>query len=158
MKVSEIKNHLKKLSTIAFELPNGELVPKHFHVTEVGKVHKHFIDCGGTIREEEVVNFQLWSANDYNHRLHPEKLLQIIELSEKTLGIKDVNIEVEYQGETIGKYELGFNGKNFTLGNKATACLAEEQCGITPKEKPKIRISALGNQRKNECDPNSGCC
>ena len=81
MNISEIKNHLKNLETIAFELPNGSLVPEHFHVTEVGEVTKHFIDCGGTIRHEKVANFQLWSADDYNHRLHPEKLVKIIELS-----------------------------------------------------------------------------
>ena len=50
MKLSEIKNQLKKLTTIAFQLPNGELVPSHFHVTEVGKITKHFIDCGGVVR------------------------------------------------------------------------------------------------------------
>lgn len=49
MKVPEIKNHLKKLSAIAFELPNRELVPKHFHVTEAGKVPKHFIGYGSTV-------------------------------------------------------------------------------------------------------------
>ena len=38
MKLSEIKKELNSLTTIAFQLPNGELVPNHFHVTEVGKV------------------------------------------------------------------------------------------------------------------------
>ena len=58
MKLSQIKSALKNLSTITFQLPNGDLVPRHFHVTEVGKVTKHFIDCGGTVRTKEVVNFQ----------------------------------------------------------------------------------------------------
>jgi hypothetical protein len=96
MKLSEIKKSLNELETICFQLPNGTLIPSHFHVTEVGKITKHFIDCGGTVRQEEVVNFQLWNANDYDHRLHPEKLLQIIERSEKILGIEDLEIEVEY--------------------------------------------------------------
>ena len=77
MKLSEIKKELQLLETIAFKLPNGDLVPSHFHVTEVGKITKHFIDCGGVIRKEEKVNFQLWEANDYDHRLHPEKLEHI---------------------------------------------------------------------------------
>jgi hypothetical protein len=34
--------------------------------------------------------------------------LDIIELSEKILGIEDYEIEVEYQAETIGKYDLSF--------------------------------------------------
>ena len=90
MKLSAIKKTLKNLETIAFELPDGTLVPRHFHVTEVGKVSKHFIDCGGTVRKEEVANFQLWEANDYDHRLHPEKLVNIIELSEKVLELEDL--------------------------------------------------------------------
>src|SRR5665648_35990 len=104
MKLSEIKTILKKTDLIQFELPEGELVPGHFHVTEVGKVTKHFIDCGGSVRKEEVANLQLWNANDYDHRLHPNKLLNIIELSEKVLKLGDLEIEVEYQGGTIGKY------------------------------------------------------
>jgi hypothetical protein len=114
MKLSEIKNHLKELNTIAFQLPNGNLVPSHFHVTEVGKVTKDFIDCGGKVRNETVINFQLWEANDYDHRLHPEKLVNIIELSEKIFDFDDLEIEVEYQGkETIGKFGLDFNGQIF---------------------------------------------
>ena len=81
MTIQEIKKELGNLSEIAFQLPNGELVPSHFHVTEVGKVTKHFIDCGGTVRNEVVANFQLWEENDYDHRLHPKKLIHIIELS-----------------------------------------------------------------------------
>lgn len=155
MKLSEIKNKLNQLETISFQLPNGEFVPSHFHVTEVGKITKHFIDCGGTVRNEEVVNFQLWNANDYNHRLHPEKLIHIIELSEKVLGIEDLEIEVEYQAETIGKFGLDFDGKNFLLTSKQTDCLAKDNCGIPPK-KQKIQLSEM--QTANSCAPGSGCC
>jgi len=155
MKLSAVKSALKNLETIAFQLPNGELVPSHFHVTEVGKVTKHFIDCGGTVRHEEVVNFQLWSADDYDHRLHPEKLVHIIQLSEKTLGLEDAEIEVEYQGNTIEKYSLDFDGTNFLLTTKQTDCLAKDNCGI-PVEKPKVKLSEL--EKAPVCEPNSGCC
>lgn len=154
MKLSEVKSALKKLKTIGFQLPNGELVPSHFHVTEVGKITKHFIDCGGTVRDEEVVNFQLWNANDYDHRLHPEKLINIIELSEKVLGIEDLEVEVEYQGETIQKFGLEFDGYGFLLTSKQTDCLAKDKCGI-PAEKPKVKLSEL---QTTNCSPNSGCC
>ncbi|UGS22672.1 DUF6428 family protein [Flavobacterium channae] len=158
MKLSEIKSELKKLSAIAFQLPNGELVPNHFHVTEVGKVSKHFIDCGGTVRTEEVVNFQLWEANDYGHRLHPEKLLHIIELSEKTLGLPEAEIEVEYQmATTIGKFNLDFDGTNFLLTTKVTDCLAKDKCGI-PTEKPKVKIGEWKPKETSCCSPDSGCC
>ncbi|UAB86036.1 hypothetical protein INR75_08585 [Zunongwangia sp. SCSIO 43204] len=158
MNLSEVKNKLKQLQNIAFELPNGELVPNHFHVTEVGKITKHFIDCGGTVRNEEVVSFQLWNANDYDHRLHPEKLLKIIELSEKTLNIDEsLMVEVEYQGQSIEKYGLDFDGKNFLLSTKQTDCLAKDKCGI-PEDKPKMKLSELQATQASCCTPNSGCC
>src|SRR5690606_5252801 len=156
MKLSEFKEHLKASKQIAFRSPDGRLVPTHFHVTEVGKINKHFIDCGGTVRNEEVVNFQLWNANDYNHRLHPEKLVHIIELSEKVLGLQDSEIEVEYQGETISKFGVGFNGTNFLLITKQTDCLAKDNCGV-PQEKKKVPLSQL-KEETISCAPGSGCC
>lgn len=155
MKLSEVKNKLNQLNKISFQLPNGELVPNHFHVTEVGKIIKHFIDCGGTVRNEEVINFQLWNANDSDHRLHPEKLLNIIELSEKVLGIADLEIEVEYQADTIGKFGLDFDGTNFLLTTKRTDCLAKDQCGI-PVEIAKVKLSDLRNEPC--CSPDGNCC
>src|SRR5690554_1955928 len=155
MKLSEIKNKLNHLEKIAFQLPNGEFVPSHFHVTEIGKITKYFIDCGGTVRNEEVVNFQLWNADDYDHRLHPEKLLHIIELSERVLGIEDLEIEVEYQADTIGKFGIDFDGKNFLLTHKQTDCLAKDKCGI-PEENPKLKLSEL--KTESSCTPGGGCC
>jgi hypothetical protein len=156
MKLSEIKKQLSTLDNVAFVLPNGAYVPEHFHVTEVGLITKSFIDCGGKQRKETVVNFQLWDANDFEHRLKPKRLLDIIELSKKVLEIGDYETEVEYQAETIGKYDLGFNGKDFTLVNKLTACLAEDQCGI-PQEKQKVNLSKTPSQN-NSCAPGGGCC
>lgn len=156
MRISEIKEQLTNLENVTFMLPNGSFVPEHFHVTEVGLVTKNFIDCGGKVRNETVVNFQLWNANDFEHRLKPKKLLDIIALSEKILGIVDFEIEVEYQAETIGKYDLGFEGTTFILMNKQTACLAEDQCGI-PTEKEKVKLSEISS-KTNSCVPGGGCC
>ena len=155
MKLSNVKTVLSQLETLKFVLPNGDLVPRHFHVTEVGKITKHFIDCGGTVRNEEVVNFQLWNANDYDHRLHPEKLLKIIELSENILDLEDAEIEVEYQGTTIQKFGLDFDGKNFMLTSKQTDCLAKDKCGV-PQEKPKVELSELNDEPC--CSPDGNCC
>jgi hypothetical protein len=157
MKLSSVKNSLSQLQSVNFQLPNGVFVPKHFHVTEVGIINKRFIDCGGTLRDETVVNFQLWEAGDFDHRLAPQKLNDIIKLSEEKLGIEDLEVEVEYQGETIGKYDLDFNGSHFLLVAKKTNCLAPDQCGI-PQEKPRIRLSALNATASGACTPGSGCC
>ena len=157
MKLSQIKNQLQQLNDVNFKLADGTMVPAHFHVTEVGLITKHFIDCGGTVRDEKVVNFQLWNANDTDHRLKPQKLLNIISLSEKTLGIEDLEIEVEYQSDTIGKYGLDFDGENFILTTKQTNCLAQDKCGIPP-EKLKVNMADLQTEKTACCTPGSSCC
>lgn len=156
MRLSEFKITLKGLDVIEFQLPNGSKVPSHFHVTEVGSVNKHYIDCGGNIRNENVVSFQLWEANDYDHRLNPDKLTSIIELSESKLGLTDQEIEVEYQGETIGRYGVDFENGVFLLTSLKTDCLAQDKCGI-PAEKLRVSLSDLKNA-KSSCTPGSGCC
>lgn len=160
MKLSILKQHLANLPEINFALPDGSFVPSHFHVTEVGLVAKHFIDCGGTERKETVINFQLWEAGDYDHRLAPQKFMQILEISKKIIGEADLDIEVEYQRDTIGKYGLGFNGKQFLLTPKQTACLAQDACGI-PAAKMKRTISelkAVTSETSACCTPGGGCC
>jgi len=158
MTIEEIKAHLSALEGVNFQLPNGQFVPEHFHVTEVGLVSKHFIDCGGVERMEKVANFQLWNANDTEHRLKPQKLINIINLAQTKLGIEDLEIEVEYQGETIGKYNLNYDStaKVFQLVSKQTNCLAQDACGIN-QSKPKINLLDLVAQ-SNCCDKNGGCC
>ena len=157
MKLSEIKKYLNAATAVNFVLPNGTFVPEHFHVTEIGVVTKKFIDCGGTVRNEKVANFQLWDANDYDHRLKPQKLLNIIGLSEKVLDIEDLEIEVEYQNDTIGKYNLDFNGQDFVLTTKQTNCLAQDKCGIPP-EKLKVSLNELQSMNQSCCLPDGGCC
>ena len=160
MKLSDVKNVLQNLNEVTFKLPNGAFVPPHFHVTEVGVITKQFIDCGGTVRNEQVINFQLWEANDFDHRLAPQKLANIIDLSERVLRLPDAEVEVEYQAETIGKYGLYFNAaaNNFELTTKTTNCLAQDKCGIPP-EKLKVNLSELTSTETNNCcTPGSGCC
>ncbi len=113
MLLSQFLFALNQVETVHFITPTGARVPSHFHITEVGQIQKHFIDCGGTERKENKVNFQLWSSDDVDHRLQPQKIIDIIRLSQQRIGISDHAIEVEYQGETIGKYGLDFDGTNF---------------------------------------------
>ena len=155
MKLSEVKHILGTVETVDFKLEDGTMVPEHFHVTEVGVISKHFIDCGGVVRKESKANFQLWDANDFEHRLKPGKLLDIIGLSEKVLGLEDLEIEVEYQSSTIGKYSLAFDGSDFLLLNMHTACLANDACGI-PAVEQKVNLASL--PLVNSCTPGGGCC
>ena len=48
MNVGELRAVLTNHPDAALHLmlPDGDFVPAHFHVTEVGRVQKDFIDCG----------------------------------------------------------------------------------------------------------------
>lgn len=149
MTIAELWEILPGLKTISFRNADGTIIPAHFHLTEVGLVTKHFIDCGGVERTESVANFQLWVADDYEHRLTPTKFQKILGLSQKILGeSQNLSIEVEYQQETIGKFGLGFEEGVFVLIPKQTACLAPDRCGLNP-----LRVA-----NSDCCIPGSGCC
>lgn len=154
MRLSELQSALENKESISFSLPNGKKVAEHFHVTEVGLITRHFIDCGGVERIEKKVNLQLWEASDYDHRLEAQKLRNILELSKNKLGLGDLEIEVEYQGETIGKYHLESSAEGFNLLSTKTACLAEDACGV----KPKMALDLSSMTAQNSCEPGSGCC
>ena len=153
MRLSNFINALDKLEVLKFQLPNGEFVPAHFHITEIGNINRNYIDCGGILRQEKKISLQLWVASDTEHRLKPDNLLKILQLAEKQLGFSNIEIEVEYQQDTVGRYELAFDGVIFQLINTQTACLAPDQCGI-PKEKARVRVTANGLN----CNPETGCC
>lgn len=149
MKISDIKKILPTMDAVNFRLPDGTRIPPHFHVTEIGLIDRHFIDCGGTQRHDKKANFQLWVAGDHDHRLAPQKLLRILDISAPLLGTDDLEIEVEYQQTTIGKFGLAFDGTDFILTVTQTACLAQDACGIPDAQLPK----AAGG-----CAPGGGCC
>jgi len=154
MNIKEFKHTLSNLCELTFVLPNGSHVAPHFHLTEVGEITKNYVDCGGTIRNEKVANFQLWAADDYDHRLEPEKVIEIISMAEKQLGLENLEVEVEYQSETIGKYGMEFDGKRFLLTATQTDCLAKEKCGI-PEAQP---VNLVPAQNSSGCSSDSGCC
>ena len=158
MKISKVKEILCSISELQFKLPNGQFIPKHFHLTELGLTTKTFIDCGNTLREEKKINFQLWEENDYNHRLAPNKLINIITDTIKILNLDDLEVEIEYQDETIGKYNLDFVDGIFLLKNTQTACLAKDSCGSDEiGEKKNIKISEI-NYQNSCCSTKSECC
>jgi hypothetical protein len=116
-------------------LPGGEFVPEHFHITEVGRVHKQFIDCGGTRRETASCALQVWVANDREHRLNSTKLSKIMEVAAPLLD-DAMPLMVEYGSETVSQYLVGDvevtpKGLLLVLGAKPTECLAPDKCGVT---------------------------
>ena len=155
MKVKELVEVLKTQASIGFVLPDGNSVPAHFHITEMGLVLKNYVDCGGKMRNERSATFQLWVAGDTDHRLTAQKFLGIIAIADGLYCIQDLEVHVEYQQETIGVFDLNYNGDKFILQSKQTACLAEDACGI-PEPKRKVGISELN--AKGSCQPGSKCC
>jgi hypothetical protein len=130
-------------------LPDGSFVPAHFHVTEVGRVQKDFIDCGGTTRSTTACVLQVWVAQDSDHRLDTTKLAKIVRLAAPLLKATDLPVEVEYENGVVSQFpltaaEVTPSGVLLHLGTKHTACLAMDRCGI-------------GSASATSCTT-SGCC
>jgi len=135
-----------------FTLPNGKLIPSHYHLTEVARIQKCFIDCGGQERQLEFCTLQLWSTFDIDHRLTTTKFLKILNLSTKVLPSQDIDVEVEYEDQVISQYPIESIHVTdakiiLQLRSKRTDCLAKDACGVAP-------VKTL----QPSCSPANGCC
>jgi hypothetical protein len=135
MKTSEFKSQLEKHPDyeLRFILPDSDVVPAHAHITEVGRVDKTFIDCGGTIRRISTCLLQAWVSDDVDHRLSPGKLAGVITHAAPILGEDDLEVEIEYEDCTLSQFPaLQVSAENgilvFHLGSKHTDCLAKDVC------------------------------
>lgn len=137
-------------SHIRFLLPDGGFIPLHAHVTEVGRVDKTFLDCGGTMRRTSSLCLQTWVADDVNHRLTAGKLADIIDRAAPILGNDDLEAEVEYEEGFISQFPIESAAQQgdtivFALATKHTDCLAKDVCLPNPKE-------------SSSCCSGTGCC
>ena len=139
MNLAEFKERLTRggnNQNLLFKLEDGTIIPPYFHITEMGLKMKHFVDCGGTVRTEQWINFQIWTADDFDHRLTSQTLLQLIVKNEGLFKQPYIEIEMEYQTNTIGSYSLKIDPTNestYILVPKKTNCLAPDKCGVTPQ-------------------------
>jgi hypothetical protein len=138
MNLSELKAHLNLPPDVpvAIELPDGDALPAHFHVTEIGHVAKRFVDCGGKVRSTETCVLQTWAASprDDGHRLTVGKLNAILAAGGRVLPTEQLPVEVEFEAGEISQYPLERIAETGTelrlhLGRKHTDCLAKERCG-----------------------------
>lgn len=148
---------------LRIELSGGESIAPHFHVTEVGKVTKEFVDCGGTPRSEVRCVLQTLVAGDTEHRLSSTKLSGILSLCDK-LGLPDdAPVEVEHQErsvsmDTVVAVEPVDDTLVIRLAPKQTACLAEDVCGIPQAaagQEPGIQALPIAD---TGCCSGPGCC
>jgi hypothetical protein len=135
MQLAEFKRTLSENASrnIRFILPTGGKVPPHAHVTEVARIDKRFIDCGGTQRTETACRLQTWFQDDTDHRLTAGRLLAILDLSASLLETDDLPVDVEYEAPFIAlfpieKAEADGESLIISLGIRHTACLAEDKC------------------------------
>ncbi len=141
MKLSELKKYLLAAPEheLRFVLPDDDLIPLHAHVTEIGRVDKNFIDCGGTARKSSNCTLQVWVAdNDEQHRFAPRKLARVVDTAAELFRGDDLEVEIEYEDCcSFSQYPIltaeAVDGTlTFRLGSKHTDCLAKEACGLTP--------------------------
>ena len=160
MTLSELKSLLAEHSDRHFRLalPDGAAVPVSFHVTEIGRVHKTFIDCGGTLREKTTCQLQVWVGEDYDHRIETGKMAGILEKGSSLLPDDSVPVEIEYEDRvisqyTIEAYDLTGDAVVLKLAHKHTECLAPELCGL---QMPDLRLPAIGGKSPC-CAPGQTC-
>ena len=110
-------------AAMQFMLPDQSFIAPHFHITEVGKVQKDFIDCGGTSRALTSCLLQILVADDTDHRLQTTKLAGIFGFANKLFTADDIPVEVEYEQDAISQFpiadiEVTPAGLLFILGSK----------------------------------------
>lgn len=139
MKIIELKEQLREspAATVRFLLPTGDTIPAHAHVTEVARIDKRFIDCGGTLRNDSICRLQTWFSDDIGHRLTAGKLLKILEMAGPILMADDLEVDVEHEVGFITQFPLESvgiveNDLVLRLTERRTACLAMEKCKPEP--------------------------
>src|SRR5579871_2879957 len=157
MKVSEFKKALSENAgqNICFLLPTGSKTPPHAHVTEVARIDKKFIDCGGTQRTETACRLQVWFKDDTEHRLTAGRLLAILEKSGPVLETDDLEMDVEYEAPYIAQFplekaEVAGDELIVHLGVKHTACLAEDKCCPPNLNRPSM-LTRLPDFTQSKC-------
>jgi hypothetical protein len=161
MKLPQIKTELTRYpdAHVRFVLPNGDAIPAHAHVTEVGRIDKRFIDCGGTLRTDSLCRLQTWFADDTEHRLTAGKLAKILTIAESVLLTEDLEVDVEHEVGFISQFpvesiEATPEAVIFHLTVRHTDCLAKDSC------KPKPALSPLNPMQFDfrSPQPTAGCC
>lgn len=135
--ISSLTKHREK--TLRFVLPTGSRIAPHAHVTEVARVDKRFIDCGGKKRTDSMCRLQTWLADDTDHRLTAGKLADILEKAEPLLETDTLEVDVEYEVPFISQFpiesvEADGDSLFIRLGLKHTDCLAKDKCGPAPQK------------------------
>lgn len=156
MTLDEFKALLQTHADKAFQftLPTGDAVPTSFHITEVGRVQKAFIDCGGSLHHVDTCHLQAWVGADADHRIASGKLAAILGKAAPLLPNGELPIEIEYEHDVLSQYpvdraEVTSTAVVLHLKEKHTDCLAKELCGVPTTAAASVAVS---------CGCGPGCC
>jgi len=145
MTVRELREHLERHPDkgIQFRLPAGDLLASHAHVSEVARIEKRFIDCGGVLRNDRFCRLQTWVADDVDHRLTAAKLLGILDKAKEILETEDLDVDVEHEVGFVTQMPLKSiqeesDHLTLQLDYRHTDCLALDRC--LPKPAPTAAI------------------
>jgi hypothetical protein len=109
MTLHDLQNALKaNPNTLPrFVLPDGDYIPAHAHVTEVGHVVRNFIDCGGLIGKEEKIVLQTHVGNDTDHRLRSDRFAKILRLGNRVIPSANLDVDIEHDCCVVAQYPIG---------------------------------------------------
>jgi len=115
-----------------FVLPDGDHIPAHAHVTEVGHVVRNFIDCGGLVGKEEKILLQTHVGDDTDHRLRSDRFAKILQLGNRVVPSTNLDVDVEYDCCVVAQYPIAEarpDGQhlNLILRRGRTQCRARER-------------------------------
>jgi hypothetical protein len=115
-----------------FVLPDGDYIPAHAHITEVGHLVRSFIDCGGRSGTEEKVVLQTHVGDDTDHRLRSDRFAKILWLGKRVVPRADLDVDIEYDCCVVAQYQIAGakpDGEHLKLILKRgrTQCRARER-------------------------------
>jgi hypothetical protein len=140
---------------IQFALPTGTRIPLHAHVTDVARIEKKFVDCGGTFRTEAHCSLQAWFSDDTDHRIGAKTLEKILDKAAPFLESEELEVEVEYEAPYISKFPVSEAVVEsgiliFRLGTRHTTCLAPDVC-IPASKANTLLFKPLPELRASKC-------
>ena len=134
MTLNDLQNalHANPMLFPRFVLPDGDYIPAHAHVTEVGHLVRNFIDCGGIVGKEEKIVLQTHVGDDIDHRLRSDRFVKILRLGNRVIPSAGLDVDVEYDCCVVAQYPIAEampDGEhlNLILGRGRTQCRERER-------------------------------
>src|SRR5258708_30913306 len=131
-----------------FVLPDGDYIPAHAHVTEVGHVVRNFIDCGGLTGKEEKVVLQTHVGNDTDHQLRSERFAKILQLGNRVIPSADLDVDVEYDCCVVAQYPIAEAARD---GDHLNLILRRGRTQCRARDRRRSETAAC-------CATSAGCC